>query len=170
MNRWVTGTGVIGDELVVNVQNSTGSGKQPAPECLPVIAGSAEGEDSWLASVVAAATAYQVQLVTLAQARDILTGEVVSSCPCSAPGPLSFYCDYINYVRVVCHDFGLPSFACEAQAKVTGTTGVRDLEGNEKQPVYATLQAARAATGLEGGEEAVRDGLRRAAARAARGE
>ena len=147
VNRWVVGTGILGDELVVNAQNSTGSGKQPPPECLPVIAGSADGEAAWLASVVAAATAYEVQLVTLAQARDILTGEVVSSCPCSAPGPLAFYCDYINYVRVVCAQFGLPSFACEAQAKVAGTTGVRDLEGNEKEPVYSTLQAARAAGG-----------------------
>ena len=92
-NRWITGTGVMSAGIVVNVANSTGSGPQPAPQCLPVVGGSADGEAAWLLAVVATATAYEMQLVSLAQARDILAAEVVSSCPCEAPSPLQFYCD-----------------------------------------------------------------------------
>ena len=92
-NRWITGTGVMSAGIVVNVANSTGSGPQPAPQCLPVVGGSADGEAAWLSAVVATATAYEMQLVSLAQARDILAAEVVSSCPCEAPSPLQFYCD-----------------------------------------------------------------------------
>jgi hypothetical protein len=128
-----------------SLQNATGGGNEPPPQCALVIAGSAAGQAAWLSNVVAAATAAEVQLVSLAQARDILVGEVVSSCPCAAPLALSFYCDYVNLLRQTCYSFGLPSFACEAQAKVTGTTGVRDLDNDVKEPVYSTLQAARAA-------------------------
>ena len=48
-------------------------------------------------------------------------------------------------MRVLCNAFGLPSFACEAQAKVTGATGVRDFDDSPKEPVYTTLQNARSA-------------------------
>ena len=51
----------------------------------------------------------------------------------------------INTVRVLCNAFGLPSFACEAQAKVTGATGVRDFDDSPKEPAYTTLQNARSA-------------------------
>jgi hypothetical protein len=44
--------------VVVNAANSTGSGPQPAPQCVPVIGGSADGEAAWLSAVVATATAY----------------------------------------------------------------------------------------------------------------
>ena len=52
-----------------------------------------EGAAGWLSVVVATATSYEVQLVSLAHARDVLTAEVVSSCPCAAPSALQFYCD-----------------------------------------------------------------------------
>ena len=51
----------------------------------------------------------------------------------------------MNYLRVLCNAYGLPSYACEAEAKVTGATGVRDFDDSPKEPAYSTLQDARRA-------------------------
>jgi len=147
VNMWIVGTGVVSDNVVVNAANQT-SGKQPKPQCVEVLRGNASDADAWLASVVAAATDAKLQLVTLAYARDVLFSEAMDSCPCAAPEPaLQPYCDYINYFRLLCQELaGLPSYICEINAKFFATDGVRDLLNNEKQPIYSTLQAARAAT------------------------
>ena len=148
-NVWLVSSAYIEDAIVVNAVNSTSSGKQPKPVCVAVQDSSMEAADAWFATLVAQATASQVQLVTLAQARDILPQETMGSCPCAVSDPqFDFYCNYLNFYRQLCYtDLGIPSYICEAVAKLNGgTAGVRDLTYAPKQPLYDSLQQARAAT------------------------
>jgi hypothetical protein len=145
-NRWLVGTGIIGDPIVVNAVNSTATGKQPAPVCTQVIASSDVIENAWLQTVINTAADYKIALTTLTQARDILFTEAMTSCPCKSPSPdFQPYCNYLTNIRVLCYKNGLPSYICELVSKLQGTTGIRDLVNDVKEPSYSTLQAARAA-------------------------
>jgi hypothetical protein len=143
-NRWLVGTNIIADNIVVNAVNSTATGKQPQPKCTQVMSSSDTIENAWLENVINTATDYKITLITLTQARDILFSEAMTSCPCSAPLPdFQPYCNYLNDVRVLCFQNGLPSYICELVSKLQGTTGIRDLVNDVKEPSYSTLQAAR---------------------------
>lgn len=113
-------------------------------ECVTLLISNTSFASSWFSNIVATATDYNIGLVVMSFAFDILPSSVMSTCPCAVVDPSEeAYCDYLSAYRNICTQLRLPSYRCEIAAKFTGTLGVRDITGAPKEPLYSTLQTAR---------------------------
>lgn len=157
-NFSIAETGWLTAPLVVNLANGTvgsdgsggdGSPDDPPPQCASLLATNATDADGWLAYLVGLASEHGWPLVNWWSNTDLLAAAVMGSCPCDAGAPgAAPSCAFVSAYREVIAATGGVAWGGELDAKAFGTMGVRALVGGAPvQPLYDTLQAARAAGG-----------------------
>lgn len=144
----VTSTGLTTNTIAVNFANGstpmTTLAADPTPQCGPALVSNATYATSWFTTLMNGLPAGKTLFVAMTAARDIFFPAAMA-CPCTAPLPvLQAYCDTLSLYRQVCQAGGLLPVDCELSLKLRGQLGVRDLFGNQVQPLYNAVQAARA--------------------------
>ena len=139
----ITSTGYLSDTLVVNFANDT---TPPAPQCTTLLTSSVSDANDWFTYLVDLSTRYSIGFMSFTLGTDVLPSQAVTSCPCKVSDPSQqVWCDFISLYRKACQNAGLASWGCEGTLKIGATLGVRDITNVPKQPLYGSLQTARAA-------------------------
>src|SRR5262249_40205647 len=109
--------------------------------CRTYLAQTTEEQADYFDRIIADAVAHDIELVTWIANRDFLAQTAMTECPCRfAP---TTWCAVIDFVRAQS-----PTATGKRDAEITfktfGTMGIRDSDGQPRQPIFDRWQAARA--------------------------